>query len=571
MKKISKILSLLLALTMVLSMNLGVLTAHADSYTIKINESTTDYKYEAYQIFDGDLSGNTQGSYVLSNIVWGTNISKDGTPEYSTVMTAVKEITIDNSTYPFENCTSAADVADVLKDLSKDAALLQEFADVISKYITGSGVASEYKTDHYEISISDPGYYLVKNTSAPDEDGVYTRFILLVVGDVEATPKSAVPSVEKKVYEESYNSVAQEISDYGTYFNDVADYDIGDSIDFKFIGTLPDNLSSYSTYKYVFHDTMDAGLTFDSDSVVVTIDGTTVPASYSGTTNYTVVYDASSAQTDGCTFEISFSDILSLVDSTGAKISVSSTSKVVVTYEATLNENAKIGLPGNVNEVYLQYSNNPNEGGSGDTGTTPKDKVIVFTYELDVTKVDGTDNTKTLENAEFKLYKEVSGVKYYAKVTNGKVTGWTTDPDEAAVLTSGTDGKFSIAGLDDGTYFLLETKAPTGYNLLSDPVELTITANTVNGQSWSGTATDALAACDSNTDPDSASLTITVGTAKTSGNSTDGTVGTTVANNTGATLPETGGMGTKIFYTLGGILVVCAGVLLIVKRRMRNA
>ena len=222
-----------------------------------------------------------------------------------------------------------------------------------------------------------------------------------------------------------------------------------------------------------------------------------------------------------------------------------------------------VGLDGNPNEVYLEYSNKPDQSGSGDTnntGKTPEDKVIVFTYELDTTKVDGQDNTKKLEDAEFVLYrKESDNSKKYATVdANFKVTGWTGNEEESTKLTSDANGLFRVIGLDDGTYYLKETKAPSGYNLLSSDIEVVITATTTNGQNWTdGVASSALT-----------NLAVTAGGNAGTGDINTGIAAITVANNKGSTLPETGGIGTTIFYIAGGVLVLAAAVLLVTRKRM---
>ena len=154
---------------------------------------------------------------------------------------------------------------------------------------------------------------------------------------------------------------------------------------------------------------------------------------------------------------------------------------IIVEYTATLNKDAEIGLPGNPNKVYLEFSNNPNSGGEGDTGKTPEDKVIVFTYELDVTKVDGEDADTKLKDAEFKLYDENGK---YAHCDAGKVTGWADTEEGGSTLKSDENGLFKVIGLDDGTYWLKETKAPDGYNLITDPIKIEIKATTVNDQDW---------------------------------------------------------------------------------------
>ncbi|MDY3286908.1 MAG: SpaA isopeptide-forming pilin-related protein, partial [Eubacteriales bacterium] len=213
--------------------------------------------------------------------------------------------------------------------------------------------------------------------------------------------------------------------------------------------------------------------------------------------------------------------------------------------------------------VYLEYSNNPNQTGTGttETGKTPEDEVLVFTYELDVTKVDGQNADTKLSGAEFVLLN--SDKRKAAVVADGKITGWadvttadgkTTYP-AGSTLTSGVDGKFVIAGLDAGSYYLVETKAPAGYNLLKNPIKVTIAATLDKTEN----------------NPALTALTISVdGGAAKDGNLTSGAVETNVENNQGATLPETGGAGTTAFYIIGGCLVLAAAVLLVTKKRMSS-
>jgi len=224
-----------------------------------------------------------------------------------------------------------------------------------------------------------------------------------------------------------------------------------------------------------------------------------------------------------------------------------------------------IGLNGQENKVYLTYSNNPNWTGTGtetpdDKGKTPEDKVIVFTYELDTTKVDGNDNTIKLENAKFILSrKTAANADEYAKVTDGKLTGWTTTKGDATELVSGTDGLFKVAGLDSGTYYLTETQAPSGYNTLTDPIKVELTATTVNNQTWDEVAASALTELSVKADE----VAGTVDEKKGIGS-------ITIANNKGSSLPSTGGIGTTMFYVGGGVLVAGAGVLLITKKRAKK-
>lgn len=536
MKFTKRIISVLLSIMMIAALTV---TAFADdtkttTYTITINNTASGHTYEAYQIFAGDLSGDDTNGYVLSNITWGSGVAGDA------LLTALKvDATIGSK---FTNAKTAADVAKAMGGITSDSADAKAFAQVVGQHLATVAGTSTVGTTSYTISGLSAGYYLVK-----DHDGTqkaadsYTSFILQVVKDAEVAPKGTVPTVEKKVLE---NAKYEQDGGYGTGYNDVADYNIGDAVPFELIGTLPANYADYTSYKYEFTDTASAGLTIDKDSVKVYVDGIEI------TSGFTTALD-------GQKLTVTF-DNLKIVSS------VSASSKIVVKYNATLNSSAVIGLDGNPNEVYLTFSNNPNQGGSGDTGKTPTDKVIVFTYELDTTKVDGAtkdangDYTTKLKDAEFELYKTDGTTTSYAQVTDGKVTGWTKTEADATKLVSGTDGLFKVAGLDDGTYYLKETKAPVGYNLLTDPVTLVITATTSNGQNWtSGTAADALTA-----------LTIKVGTKDAvDGNKDTGVVSATIANSKGATLPSTGGMGTIIFTIAGLILVICAGVFFTAKNK----
>lgn len=358
------------------------------------------------------------------------------------------------------------------------------------------------------------------------------------------------------------------------YYNDVADWNIGDRVPFKLIGSIPD-MDAYDTYQYIFHDTISAGLRLDMDSfdVYVAQEKNQDPVELGWEEIAPANYQLTQTE-DGFTLKIDYLKEFPYVDEEGRNY-------ILVFYDAVLNENAEIGLPGNENSAYLEFSNNPNGEG---TGQTEEDKVIVFTYELDGEKVDGEDVNTKLADAQFVL---LNGAKSEAAVVvGGKVTewikfgtqadgtkleipttyeGWTAlaQQHNGLILTSDENGLFNIAGLDDGTYYLREIQAPNGYNLLEEDVQLVITADTENGQNWAGDPATALTALN---------MTITVGEAgptQVRGDLEGGTVGITVENNQGATLPETGGMGTTLFYIIGGLLVVGAGILLVVRIRMK--
>lgn len=423
--------------------------------------------------------------------------------------------------------------------------------------VTASATSAKNGTST-ELNITADGYYLIVDDTANLQTGAYSRYILTTVdADSDTTlsiaQKASSPTVVKKVMENT------DVADY-TYtdargsqtdkdYNDVADYNIGDAVPFKLYGTMPSTIGDYEHYRYIFHDTLGTQFTAPAvGDVTVKVDGKNAAGATVAIENNEIT--------------VTFADIKD-----GNTITASSV--VTVEYNAVLNKTAQIGLSGQENAVKLEYSNDSYWDGSGTptTSKTPEDKVIVFTYELDVTKQDGVTNKK-LKDAEFNLK---NAANKYAKVDeNGYVTGWVSTVAEASVLKSDANGLFKVIGLDDGTYTLTETKAPTGYNLLNNPVSLTLDATTANGQNWDDfVATDALT-----------NLTLTVDTgdaqpAKTPGEGDSfgqyGVVETTVLNTSGSSLPSTGGIGTTIFYVAGGVLVVGAGVLLITKKRAKDA
>ena len=492
MKKAKKILGLLLAMVMMMSVAITEM-AKGETYSITINNSAEGHTYEAYQIFTGDLSTNEADAKVLSNIVWGSGVSEAG-------KTALGD---------------AAAKAETLKTEADAKAFAKEVAPYLT---TAAGSASTVTDGNYVISGLAAGYYLVKDQdgSLTGDNDSYTEYIIKVVSDTTATPKSDKPKVEKKV--KDTNDSTGVTSDW----QDSADYDIGDSVPFQLKATLANNVSSYTTYKVVFHDTLSKGLTYKDDAKIY-IDG-------KETNGFTVT---STVNADGTTtLTVSCDDVKAL----GA----GNSSVITVEYTATLNNNAVLGSSGNPNEVYLEYSNNPNKSGAGnnETGNTPEDVVIVFTYKTIINKVDGEG--QPLTGAEFTLEKY-----------NNETGIW----EAIAVVKSDNGTTFTFSGLDDGKYRLTETTTPAGYNTI-DPIEFTITAehevlsDNPALTSLSGNATDDK---------------ITFGS-----DVTEGSLSANVVNKAGSTLPETGGMGTTIFYVLGAILVLGAAIMLIAKKRMSS-
>ena len=508
MKHTKKLVSLLLALVMVFALAVSVSAATVTMPTDKILEGHT---YTAYQVFAG-----REEDGILSDVRWGSGIDS------AAFLAALKADTTYGSL--FTDCADAAAVAKVLGENKDNTALANAVAELAYANKTGAGTALTSGTTELA-----GGYYLIVDTTANVAAGsAYNKALLQVVGNINITVKTDAPTVDKTVTNNNGGA------------GNAADYSIGDAVPFTLIGSVPD-MSRYDTYKYIFHDTLSAG--FDAPAtgavkVYLSSDNTYDANDTDVTTSFAIVVS-------GQTITISCNNLKTISNIAKGQF-------IIVKYEAKLNSSAVIGSTGNPNTVYLEYSNKPDQSGSGDnnTGNTPEDTVIVFTYELDVTKVDGQNTATTLEGAEFKL--RTTDNKWVVVNGEGRVTGWSDTMDGGSTLKTDANGLVKVIGLDAGTYYLKETKAPSGYNTLDKEIEIVITATLKQ-------------------DDDKAALTkleIKVDGTTTEGNIQTGTVATDVKNNKGATLPETGGMGTTLFYAIGGILVLAAVVLFVTKRRM---
>ena len=530
MKHLKKLASILLVLVMVLSVTTTAFAANVS------NE--TNHSYNAYQIFSGTQADN---SVPLGDVAWGSGINGAAfLAELKTDTRFVKE-----GTNIFASCTTAADVAAVLGGYSDKSDEANAFANVAAKHLTTTFTEIAANASTVDLAA---GYYLLVDTSAPGKGDAMNSALLQVTnkGNITIEKKYEVPTVNKSV------------KDTDTKWGEAADWEIGSNVPFQLVGTLPTNFADYETYKYVFHDTLSAGLQYNGDVKVYVQNG----EDKTEITNGFTVDPTEAATAGGGTLTVTFTDLKTVAG-------VTATSKIVVEYTAKLLSTAVIGKPGNKNKVYLEYSNNPNHTGEGTTGNTPTDEVLVFTYELDVTKVDGQNANKKLANAEFVLLN--NNKTKVAKVTDGKLVEWVGVPaagedgtityPAGTTLTSGADGKFAIAGLDAGSYYLRETKAPAGYNLLKNDISVTIIATLDKTENNPALTELKLSVKDDKTGAEAT---------ENNGSVDTGIVATDVVNNSGAQLPETGGMGTTLFYVLGGILVLVAIILLVTRKRMSH-
>ena len=499
MKYMKKFMALLAVLTLALTMAVPAFaeTTTPTKYTITINNGTGNYA--AYQIFKGDLHEKT-----LSNIEWGDNVTDEGRTKFGNAADKAKTI------------TTEADA--------------KAFAVEVAKYLTDPAAGTG--TD--SITVSGPGYYLIKNTSV-GEGEVFTDYILRVVGDVTVNPKSGKPTLDKQIRH----------NETGLW----GDNQIGDTVEFRTLTTVP-IVSGYTQYKYVIHDEMSAGLTSNvrsnEDVTIKVNDETVLDKKY-----YTVTVDGTNANKFTVTV-----DVLNAIKD--GKMVEGNT--LYTYYTGILNEKAKVYNDGKQdNKAYLEYSNNPHDNTT--TNKTPEKVVYDWTFKMGVKKVDGADGTP-LTDAKFVLSK--NGNCSLGTIGDDGTPSTTTDlinliensdgsytvapaGYNGSVVNVMTAGDITINGLDDATvYYLYETKAPAGYNRLTAAVRFEITA----------TYSDAGNNC--------TSVTATVN------NDVQSSVSVNVRNNKGSTLPSTGGIGTTLFYVIGGGLMAVAAVLLVTKKRMNN-
>lgn len=515
MKKMKKVMALLLSLVMVLAMSIATFategsTGSSTTYIITIDDSRSGHTYEAYQIFAGDLSANEDGSKILSNIVWGKGVTENGK-------------------------TTLGDAAAKAKDLT--TLNVVAFTKSVAEYLDSANkTESTFKGTNYIISGLAAGYYLVKDkdNSLKNEDDYYTAYIMQVVGNVTATPKGDKPTLDKQIKHNETNN-----------WEVVGDNQIGDTVEFRTITTVPDT-DGYTTYNYVIHDTMSTGLT----SNVKTVEDVTVKVNDSATLDkkyYTVAVDTGNSNK----FSVKVDIIQAVKDSV-----IKKGDKLYTYYTGVLNKDAIIYDEGKQDNVaYLEYSNNPNDNNG--KGRTPDKKVYDWTFKMTASKTNAKGDKLT--GAKFVLSKKgnlgnlqesdvTSKENDLIKLIKGENGVYTVAPSDYAEATTYVieAGDAVINGLDDATeYYLYEVLAPTHYNKLTTPVKFKINA-TYN-------------------DDGSKYKDVTV---EVDNGTPSEVIQTNIVNQSGSTLPTTGGMGTTIFYVVGSILVLGAAILLITKKRM---
>ena len=350
--------------------------------------------------------------------------------------------------------------------------------EIVKEGIKGTLVKVSEVQDTGSVKLTglDYGYYVTDEVTTVSGTHSAASLIMVNTANPNATVqiKSDYPNLVKKIDEDDNN----------VGWNDEADYEIGQTVPYKYETSVP-NINGYHTYYFAFHDVMDKALTFDKGSVSVTIKND--KKTYKLTPNeYSVLENE-----DGETFKIVVNDLKAIVDREFDELNALGENeygqKITVKYNAQLNDQAALdtGRPGYENKVRLEYSNNPDSDGTGDHGYTPWDTVVCFTYKINGLKIN--NHNKLLKDAKFRLYSDEACTKeVYVKEYNGAYNVINRDalggtdheggarPEDAVEMVSDKKGEFKIYGLDQGTYYLKETDSPAGYRELLDPIRIVI-------------------------------------------------------------------------------------------------
>ena len=489
MKHVKKLLGLLLALTLSLTLCLPAFAAQGtndNSGSITINDAVEGHTYSIYQVMVLESYDTDKKAYAYkAHSDWA-----------GWLKTQTQYVSIDAQGYVtwVQNADPAAFAKAALAHAKEASIQPSKQPQTASAPATGA----QYSTVTFrDLNL---GYYLVDTTLGT------LCSLDTIIPNVTMQEKNDLPKIEKEVKEDSTDNWGEENT-----------AEIGDTVEFKTTITAKEGAE-----KFILHDKMSAGLTLDPDSITVAEPAGVTKGQDADNGDYHVV---TNGLTDGCTFEVHFHQ--SYLDTIAAD------TNIVVTYEAVVNENAVVYPAENPNETKLQYGNAPDP----EDQFTPPDITKTYTFTFDIVKTD--DENELITGAEFKLYDSETGGNEIPLVADGANTyRLAKDGETGEAIVVNENHYITVNGLDDNTtYWLEETKTPEGYHKLSGRVEVALgekqnISTTMNGTTW-----------------------------------VEGDGGVHVVNNPGKELPSTGGMGTALFYIGGGVLVVGAAALFVLKKR----
>ena len=558
-----RVITLILALMLVLG-----LAVSASAATVV---NGTDHNYKAYQIFSGTQNAHEAN---LANPDWGTGVN-------GAALLAALQSDADVGAY-FASATTVQQVVDVLSNTENPSWVVSKFAQLA--YNNRTAVATDIAADATSVAVA-TGYYLIVDVTALADGDAYNPVLLQVTnaGPITIAKKYDVPVPDKNVLADDEGDTADHAK--------MEDTPIGKEVEFHIKATLPTNMYGYRTYTAKFHDSMTDGLTLNKESIEIWVGGVKIDPAYYAT--YGIEIETFATPTTStcdkddddklCDFHVNIPDVMVIP-------SFAAGCDVIVKYKAVVNENA---LVIEYNDFRFEYSNNPNvEPDNPDdnpTGIFPWEEVEVRHTGIEIRKIDGATD-QPLQGAQFKLTgvsnqkvkvtkkdfvaHDGSGATKYWKLLDGSYT--TLDPalpetntelyvapdalgnytvymatttsvfepvtgaEVSVTAEVGPDGTVKFDGLGEGIYTLTETVAPDGYNGLKGDITVTVVFDEVAG-TWHISYT---------------------GAASGTGDYV------VVENFKGSVLPETGGIGTTLFYAIGGLMVAAAAVLLVTKKRM---
>lgn len=520
----------------------GTAAAANGSVTIT-NVKGNETEFKGYQIFKADVA-TVEGKTVASNIAWVNNdveravegVIRDKMPTYAGTTPQ------DAADWIAENVKGTIDTTRV--DFDSTAYKIATAVDGLTEYKITNGRAASGLSHGYWLFVTDP------TTIGEGEAGTSPIFTVVGSAPVEITEKTGIPTVEKKIKDDKP----------GSDWADKADSQMGQDVHYQLTGTVADNIATFDTYYYEFHDELSDGLTANANTVEVKIGDKTLL--HNSTEGNATGYDVSIDNTTN-TLTVKFGDLKAAAKQVGVMLDGSS--NVVVTYTAMLDPvkaaNVTVGSTGNDNTVRLTYSNNPM---SGDKGESVPDTVRDYTYALKLVKEDSVDESSKLNGVKFTIQATnpddnaegaPAGIKYVQE--NGTLS------ETKCEFETKNGGVIDVKGLDAGTYTVHEVEGSNpGYNTLDD-FTFTIKSEGLNK--------DEGVALDENTAVNTLKVTVqkndsaTMVTPSVDG----GTVTLTVKNKKGSNLPLTGLNGVTFTWIAGGA-VLCIGVAHLIRSRKRD-